>query len=165
MLGPNFWVAYTPLAHPDSSMLPLLVAASALKILFLGDFVSSTCPQPMPFFPLWHLIEVLVNPVPVYIYFGTIMPTSQGHCTRLYFQFKPFNFSSSNLFMGLSDPPPNVLATHLVPQIMPRPVSSAPVGFIDDNGTAFLSQYLARPVPLPDTAPSLLMQSCCVPYG
>jgi hypothetical protein len=85
------------------------------------------------------------------------VPTSHVRCTHLYLQFKPFNFSLSNLAMGPLDPPPNFLATHLVPQVAPCLVSSAPGWFIHDNGTAFLRQYLVHPVSSPVTAPSPLM--------
>jgi hypothetical protein len=166
VLGPNFWVEHTLLLlAPTPASLTLFAAASASKIFWGGDFVSSTCPQPMPFFPLQDLIEVLIDPVPVYVSFIAVVPASHGRCTRLNFQFKPLYLSLSDLIMGPPDPPPNFLASHLVPQIAPRPVSLAPVGFIDDNCTAFLSQNLARLVPLPDTAPSSLMQLGGVHYG
>ena len=44
--------------------------------------------------------------------------------------------------MGPPDPPPDFLQTHLVLWVAPRPFSSAPVGFIHENGTDFMSQYL-----------------------
>ncbi len=90
--------------------------------------------------------------------FGTIVPTSRSRCARIYFQFKPFNFSLSNLAMPPPDPPPNFLPTHLVPWFTSSSVSSAPVRFVHDNGTAFLRQNLAHPASIPVTVPSPLMQ-------
>jgi hypothetical protein len=57
--------------------------------------------------------------------------------------------------MGPPVPPPDFLPTHLVLQVArPRPFSSAHVGFIHDNGTDFMSQYLtllasSQPSPMP----------------
>ena len=55
--------------------------------------------------------------------------------------------------------------THLVLRVAPRPVSSAPVGFVHDNGTDFMSQYLVPPASLPDTMPSLLLPLGGIPIG
>ncbi len=89
--------------------------------------------------------------------FGAIMPTSCNPCTCLYLQIEPFIFSSSNLTVGPLDPPPNFLPTCLVPWVVPYRVSSAPVGFVHNNGTAFLRQYLVHPASPPIKAPSLLV--------
>jgi hypothetical protein len=67
--------------------------------------------------------------------------------------------------MDPPDAPPNLLATHLVPQVVAHTVSSVPVGFVHDNGTAFLRQYLVHPASSPVTAPSPLMQLGGVLHG
>jgi hypothetical protein len=59
--------------------------------------------------------------------------------------------------MGPPDPPADFLPTHVVLWVTPQPFSSAPMGFIQDNGTAFMSQYLTPLVSLPGTAPSPLV--------
>ena len=40
------------------------------------------------------------------------------------------------------DPPADFLPTHMVLRVTPRPFSSAPMGFIQDDGTSFMSAYL-----------------------
>jgi hypothetical protein len=67
--------------------------------------------------------------------------------------------------MGPSDPPADFLPTHVVLRVTPQPFLSAPMGFIQDNGTAFMSQYLMPLASLPGTAPSLLVQLGGIPYG
>jgi hypothetical protein len=54
-------------------------------------------------------------------------------------------------FMGPPDPPGDFLQTHLLLRVAPPPFSSAPVGFINDNGTDFMRQYLT---PLASSQPS-----------
>jgi len=56
--------------------------------------------------------------------------------------------------MDAHDSPPDFLPTHLVLWVAPWPVSLAPMGFIYDNGNDYMSQNLAPPASLPDTAPS-----------
>ncbi len=67
--------------------------------------------------------------------------------------------------MGPPDPPANFLPTHVVFQVMPWPFSSNRMGFIQDNGTAFMSPYLMPLVSLPGTAPSPLGQLGGIPHG
>jgi hypothetical protein len=67
--------------------------------------------------------------------------------------------------MGPPDPPANFLPTYVVLWVTPRPFSSAPMGFIQDNGTAFMSQYLMPLASLPGTAPSPLVRLGGIPYG
>ncbi len=91
---------------------------------------------------------------------------SCGRCARLYSSILAIHFfSSSNLIMGPPDPPANFLPTHVVLRVTPRPFSSAPMGFIQDNGTAFMSQYLMPLASLPGTVPSLLVRLEGIPYG
>ena len=52
------------------------------------------------------------------------------------------SFSLSNSIMSPPDPPADFLPTHVVLRIMPRPFSSVFIGFIQDNGTSFMSLYL-----------------------
>ena len=54
---------------------------------------------------------------------------------------------------AFSDPPANIL-----PRITPRPFSLAPMGFIHDDGTSFMSPYLTPLASQPGTTPSR-------PYG
>ena len=44
--------------------------------------------------------------------------------------------------MGPLDPPANFLPTQVVLRVTPWPFSSAPMGFIQDYGTLFMSSYL-----------------------
>ena len=44
--------------------------------------------------------------------------------------------------MGPPDPPADFLPTHVVLWVTPRLFSSAPMGFIQDDGTSFISLYL-----------------------
>jgi hypothetical protein len=67
--------------------------------------------------------------------------------------------------MGPSDPPADFLPTHVVLWVTPQPFSLAPMGFIQDNDTAFMSQYLMPLASLPGTAPSPLVQLGGIPYG
>jgi hypothetical protein len=67
--------------------------------------------------------------------------------------------------MGPPDPPANFLPTHVVLGVTPRPFLLAPMGFIQDNHTAFMSQYLTPLASLPGTAPSLLMRLGGISYG
>jgi hypothetical protein len=67
--------------------------------------------------------------------------------------------------MGPPDPPANFLPTHVVLWVTPRLFSLAPMGFIQDNGTAFMSQYLTPLASLPRTAPSPLVRLGGIPYG
>jgi hypothetical protein len=67
--------------------------------------------------------------------------------------------------MGPPDPPADFLPTHVVLRVTPRPFSSTPMGFIQDNGTAFMSQYLTPLASLPGTAPSPLVRLGGIPYG
>ncbi len=67
--------------------------------------------------------------------------------------------------MGPPDPPADFLPTHAVLWDTPRPFSLAPMGFIQDNGTAFMSQYLTPLASLPGTAPSRLVRLGGIPYG
>jgi hypothetical protein len=67
--------------------------------------------------------------------------------------------------MGPPDPPADFLHTHVVLRVTPQPFSSAPMGFIQDNGTAFMSQYLMPLASLLGTAPSPLMRLGGIPYG
>ena len=70
--------------------------------------------------------------------------------------------------MGPPNPPSNFLPTHLVLRVLHRPFSSARVGFIHDNGTHFMSQYLT-PLPLassqPSPTPVLLVHLGGIPHG
>ena len=60
--------------------------------------------------------------------------------------------------MGPQDPPPDFLPTHLVLWVPPRLFSLAHVGFIYNNGTNFMSQYLTPLASsLPGTAPGPLV--------
>ena len=64
------------------------------------------------------------------------------------------------------DPPQNFLPTHLVLRVAPRPFSLAPVGFIHDNGTNFMSQYLMPLASsLPGTEPGPLVHLGGIPHG
>ena len=63
------------------------------------------------------------------------------------------------------DPPANFLPSHLVLRVTPRPFSLAPMGSIQDNGTALMSPYLTPPASLPGMAPSPLVQLGGLPYG
>ena len=69
-------------------------------------------------------------------------------------------------FMGPPDPPGDFLPTHSVLRVAPPPFSSAPVGFIHDNGTDFMRQYLT---PLassqPSTTPGPLVSFGDIPHG
>ena len=67
--------------------------------------------------------------------------------------------------MGPPDPPADFLPTHVVLRVTPQLFSSAPMGFIQDNGTAFMSQYLTPLASLPGTAPSRLVRLGGIPYG
>ena len=60
--------------------------------------------------------------------------------------------------MGPPDPPADILPTHVVFWITPRPFSLAPMGLIHDDGTSFMSPYLT---PLA----SLLGTTLGLPYG
>ena len=60
--------------------------------------------------------------------------------------------------MGPLDSPANFLPTHVILRVSPRPFSLAPMGLIQDNGSAFMSLYLTPLASLPVTALSL-------PYG
>jgi hypothetical protein len=68
--------------------------------------------------------------------------------------------------MGPPDPPSDFLPTHLVLRVPPRLFSSAHVGFIHDNGTHFMSQYLT---PLassqPNPTPGPLVHLGGIPHG
>lgn len=68
--------------------------------------------------------------------------------------------------MGPPDPPGDFLPTHSVLRVAPPPFSSAPVGFIHDNGTDFMRQYLT---PLassqPSTTPGPLVSFGGIPHG
>lgn len=66
--------------------------------------------------------------------------------------------------MGAPDSPPDFLPTHLVLWVTPWPVSLAPMGFIYDNGNDFMSQHLAPPASLPDTAPSQIVSFGGYPF-
>jgi hypothetical protein len=85
-------------------------------------------PEPSCHFPLWDLVKILVNPVPVYIPFSIVVPSSCGRCTQLYFQVMSFK---------AMDPPDDdaalVAATiPVVLWVMPLLGSLAPVGYIYD---------------------------------
>ncbi len=67
--------------------------------------------------------------------------------------------------MGPLGPPANFLPIHVVLWVTPQPFSLAPMGFIQDNGTAFMSQYLMPLASPPGKAPSLLVQLGGIPYG
>jgi hypothetical protein len=68
--------------------------------------------------------------------------------------------------MGPLDPPPDFLSTHLVLQVAPRPFSSAPVGFIHENGADFMSQYLMPLVSSQlSSTPSPLVYLGGIPHG
>jgi len=67
--------------------------------------------------------------------------------------------------MGAPDSLPDFLPTHLVLWVAPWPVSLAPMGFIYDNGNDFMSQHLAPPVSLPDTAPSQIVPLGGIPFN
>ena len=67
--------------------------------------------------------------------------------------------------MGPPDPPADILPTHVVLQIMPRSFSSAPMGFIHDDGTFFMSPYLMPLASLPGTMPSMPYGQCAAPLA
>ena len=67
--------------------------------------------------------------------------------------------------MGPPDSPADFLPTHVVLWVTPRPFSMASMGFIQDNGTAFMSQFLTYLVSLPGTVPSPLVRLGGIPYG
>jgi hypothetical protein len=67
--------------------------------------------------------------------------------------------------MGPPDPPADFLPTHVVLRVTPWPFSSAPMGFIQDNGTAFVSQYLTPLASLPGTETSPFVRLGGIPCG
>ncbi len=67
--------------------------------------------------------------------------------------------------MGPPDPPADFLPTHVFLWDTPQPFSLAPMGLIQDNGTAFMSQYLTPLASLLGMAPSRLVQLGGIPYG
>jgi hypothetical protein len=67
--------------------------------------------------------------------------------------------------MGPPGPPPDFLPTHVVLSVAPLPFSWAPVGFIQDEGTNFMNQYLAPLAPLLGTAPRRLVKLGGILYG
>ncbi len=67
--------------------------------------------------------------------------------------------------MGPPDPPADFLPIHVALRVTPRPFSSAPMGFIQDNGTAFMSQYLTPLASLLGTAPNPPVRLGGIPYG
>ncbi len=58
--------------------------------------------------------------------------------------------------MDPPDPLADFLSSHRVFWITPWLFSSAPMGFIHDDGTAFMRQYLTPLASLPGTVPSPL---------
>ena len=79
--------------------------------------------------------------------------TSRCCCAWLCFQFKP-----SMIFLPYHHGSPGSSSrlppTHPVLRVPPRPVSSAPMGFIYVNGTDFICHYLTPLASPPDTVPS-----------
>jgi hypothetical protein len=97
-------------------------------LIFRLPTLPSLTPTPAPscHFPLRDLIKVLVDPVPVYISFSIVVPSSRGRCTQLYFQIMSFK---------AMDPPDDdaalVAATiPVVLRVMPLLGFPAPVGYI-----------------------------------
>ncbi len=67
--------------------------------------------------------------------------------------------------MGPPDHPAGFLPTHVVLRVTPWLFLLAPMGFIQDNGTAFMSQYLTPLASLSSTVPSPPVQLGDIPYG
>jgi hypothetical protein len=71
----------------------------------------------------------------------------------------------SYLIMDPPDPLADFFPSHRVFRNTPWPFSSAPMGFIHDDGTAFMLQYLTPLASLPVTVPSPLAQLGGIPYA